>query len=55
MKVMDFTDSDLATAAHACRAMAHQEAERANKHENPTTRAPIETAAKRYAALATRL
>jgi hypothetical protein len=42
----------LATAATACRAMAYQEGERAKKLENPTTRGPIETAAKRYRVLA---
>ena len=52
---LDLTDTDLATAATACRAMAYQEGERAKKMENPTTRGPIENAAKRYAALATKL
>jgi len=42
----------LATAAQACRAMAHQEGERARKLENPTARRPIEDASKRYGALA---
>jgi hypothetical protein len=32
--------------------MAYQEGERAEKMENPTTRGPIESAAKRHAALA---
>jgi hypothetical protein len=49
---LDLTDAERATAATACRAMAYQEGERAKKMENPTTRAPIENAAKRYAALA---
>jgi len=49
---LDFTDAELATAATACRAMAYQEGERAKKLENPTTRGPIESAARRYAALA---
>jgi hypothetical protein len=49
---LDLTDSELATAATACRAMAYQESERAKKMENPTTRGPIEAAALRYAALA---
>jgi len=42
----------LATAAQACRAMAHQEGERARKLENPTTRGPIEDASRRYRTLA---
>ena len=52
---LDFTDAELATAATACRALAYQEGERANKIENPTTPGPIESAAKRYADLAVRL
>jgi hypothetical protein len=36
-------------------AMAYQEGERALKMENPTTRGPIESAAKRYAMLAEKL
>jgi hypothetical protein len=32
--------------------MAYQEDERAKQMENPTTRGPIEAAARRYAALA---
>jgi hypothetical protein len=49
---VDLTDAELATAAQACRAMAQQEGERARKLENPTTRGPIESASKRYRALA---
>jgi hypothetical protein len=49
---LELTDSELATAAQACRAMAYQEGERAKRMENPTTRGPIEAAAQRYAALA---
>ena len=49
---LDFTDSELATAATACRAMAYQEGERAKKLENPTIRAPLEINSKRFAALA---
>jgi hypothetical protein len=49
---LDLTDAELASAATACRAMAYQEGDRAKKMENPTTRGPIESAAKRYAALA---
>jgi hypothetical protein len=52
MDTIDLTDADLATVATACRAMAYQEGERAKKMENPTTRGPIESAARRYAALA---
>jgi hypothetical protein len=48
---VDLTDADLATAAQACRAMANQEAERAKKLENPTTRGPIENASARYRVL----
>jgi hypothetical protein len=49
---LDLSDAELATAASACRAMAYQEGERAKKMENPTTRGPIEAAARRYASLA---
>jgi hypothetical protein len=35
--------------------MAYQEGERAKNMENPTTRGPIENAARRYAALAEKL
>ena len=52
---LDLTDSELSTAATACRAMAYQEGERAKKMQNPGMRAPIENAAKRYAALAEKL
>jgi hypothetical protein len=52
---LDLTDTELATAATACRALAYQEGERAKKMENPTTRGPIESAAQRYAALAVKL
>jgi hypothetical protein len=52
---LDLTDAELATAATACRALAYQEGERVKRMENPTTRAPIENAAKRYAALAQKL
>jgi hypothetical protein len=49
---LDLTDAELATAATACRGMAYQESERAKKMENPTMRGPIESTAKRAAALA---
>jgi hypothetical protein len=49
---LDLTADELATAAQACRAMAYQEGERTRKMENPTTRGPVEDAARRYAALA---
>jgi hypothetical protein len=52
---LELTVAELATAAQACRAMAHQEGERAKKMENPSLRGPIESAAKRYAALAEKL
>jgi hypothetical protein len=51
---IDLTAIELETAARACRAMAYQEGERAKGLENPTVRAPIEAAARRYAALAER-
>jgi hypothetical protein len=51
----DLTDAELATAATACRAMAYQEGERAKKMENPSLRPPLESNAKRYAALAEKL
>jgi hypothetical protein len=51
----ELSDTELATAATACRAMAYQEGERAKKMENPTTRSPVESAARRYAALAEKL
>ena len=53
--LLELSDADLATAATACRAMAYKESERAKKMENPTTRGPIESAARRYAALAEKL
>ncbi|MCL2429288.1 MAG: hypothetical protein FWD12_08660 [Alphaproteobacteria bacterium] len=37
---LELTDAKLATAAMACRAMAHQEGKRAAAMENPTTRGP---------------
>ena len=55
MPVVNLTDAELASAAQACRAMAHQESERAKKQENPTVRGPMEAAAERYATLARRL
>jgi len=52
---LELTDAELATAAMACRAMAHQEHTRAQAMENPTTRGPIEQAAQRYARLSEKL
>ena len=52
---LELTDAELATAAMACRAMAHQEGKRAADMENPTTRGPIEAASQRYARLAEKL
>jgi hypothetical protein len=52
---LELSDAELAAAAKACRAMAHQEGERAKKMENPTTRGPIESAARRYGSLAQKL
>lgn len=49
---LDLTDSELATGAQACRAMAYQEGERAKRTKNPTVRGPIEAAAQRYTTLA---
>jgi hypothetical protein len=51
---LDLADAELATAATACRAMAYQEGERARRMD-PSLRAPIESAAQRYAALAQKL
>ena len=50
--LLDLTDAELATAVTACRALAHWEGERAKRMENPLQRGRIESAAKRYAALA---
>jgi hypothetical protein len=55
MPVIDLTPEEVATAAQACRAMAYQEGERAKTMENPSTRGPVEKAARRYAALAEKL
>lgn len=52
---LDLSDSELATAAMACRAMAHQEGERAKKMENPTMRGPMEENARRFSDLAAKL
>jgi hypothetical protein len=52
---LDLTDSELATAAMACRAMAAQEGQRAKKMENLTTRGPVEQTAQRYARLAEKI
>lgn len=49
---LDLTDLELETAARACHALAYQEEQAAQKMENPTMRGPIETTAKRAAALA---
>jgi len=53
--LLDLTDTELATAAMACRAMAIQEGKRAEKMENPTTRGPVEQTAQRYARLAEKI
>ena len=52
---LELTDAELATAATACRALAHQEAKRAKELSNPTLRGPIEHNAQRYAVLAEKL
>jgi hypothetical protein len=52
---LELTDSELATAATACRAMAYQEGERAKKMENPTTRGLLESNSRRFAVLAEKL
>ena len=44
MHAMPLTLEDLETVAQACRAMAHQEGQRAKAMENPTTRGPVEAA-----------
>jgi hypothetical protein len=48
---IDLTDDELATAANACRAMAHPECQRAKAVENPTLR-PMEDTSQRCARLA---
>jgi hypothetical protein len=45
---LDLTAAEPATAATTCRALAYQESERAKKMENPTTRGPIESAARHW-------
>ena len=52
MPPLNLTDLELADAAQACRAMAHQDGERAKKIDNPTLRGPMQDTANRYAALA---
>jgi hypothetical protein len=52
---LDLSDAELATTATACRAMAYQEGERANKIENPTMRGPLEENVRRFAELAEKL
>lgn len=51
---MPLSLDDLETAAFACRAMASQESSRAAAMENPSVRATLEKAAKRYGDLARR-
>ena len=55
MAFLELSDSELATAGTACRAMAYQEGDRAKKIENPTLRGPLENNARRYAILAEKL
>jgi hypothetical protein len=55
LPVLHLTEDEVATAATACRAMAHQERQRAKKLENPTVREPDEASAHRYAALAEKI
>ena len=45
--MIELSESELATAAHACRALAFQEGERAKKLKSPMTRGPVEHAAQR--------
>ena len=52
---LDLADAELATAAMACRAMAHQEEKRAKAMENPATRGPIDAAARNFERLAAKL
>jgi hypothetical protein len=49
---LELSDAELASAAQAAGALAYQEGERAKRVENRTTRGPIESASKRYRALA---
>jgi hypothetical protein len=51
----DLTDTELATAATACRATAHRVGKRATEMENSTARPPLEPNSKRYATLAEKL
>jgi hypothetical protein len=55
MTPLDLTDLELETAARACRALAYQEEQAAKRMENPGMRGPIESTAKRAAALAEKL
>ena len=55
MPLLELSDTDLSTAATACRAMAFQEEERAKAMSNPDMRRPIESTAQRFAGLAARL
>jgi len=52
---LDLIPDELATAAQACRALSYQEQQRAASMENPTTRTPVENAARRYQVLAEKL
>ena len=52
---LELTDLELETAARACRALAYQEELAARTMENPSMRAPIESTARRAAALAEKL
>jgi hypothetical protein len=49
---LELSPAELEIAARACRAMAYQESERAEKMENPSVRGPIENTARRCAELA---
>lgn len=53
--LLELSDAELATAATACRAMAYQEEKRAKAMENPSTRGPIERAARSFERLAEKL
>jgi len=52
---LDLTDAELGHGSDRLSRAAGQDGEQARKLENPTTRGPIESAARRYRALTRRL
>jgi hypothetical protein len=51
MPLLDLSELELETAARACRALAYHDEQAAKRMENPAMRGPIESTAKRPAAL----